>query len=118
VPVSPTQSEPSIIIEAGGAQLGDNAGTLPVGAVDVWVYDAQVGQTLTITTEADWDTVLFLDDMDGERLASNDDDGDLPNSLNSQIVYTFDAAGSYRILVGSFQNRSGGDYILLLEADD
>ena len=84
----------------------------------MWVYDAQGGETLTITTEADWDTVLFLGDADGERLARNDDDDDLPNSLNSRIVYTFDTAGSYRILVGSYQNRSGGDYILRLEAGD
>jgi hypothetical protein len=99
------------------AQLGDNAGTLPVGSFDLWGYDAQAGETLTITTEADWDTVLVLGDADNELLASNDDDNDLPN-YNSRIVYTFDTAGSYRILVRSFENRSGGDYILRLEAGD
>lgn len=65
---------------------------------------------------AEWDTWLLLFNGDGHiLLAENDDTDSLPNPLNSQITYTFEHAGACAIAVGSFQNLSGGDYVLRIE---
>jgi hypothetical protein len=49
-----------LVIIAGRLQLGWES----------WFYDGAIGETLIIETTAEWDTILFLYDSDGEMIIS------------------------------------------------
>lgn len=114
----PTATETSSVrlADAGLAVLGENSGEVLVGGTEVWLYRGQAGETLTITTEADWDTTLTLFDEDVNALAVNDDITTFVNR-QSQIEYMLRETGTYFITVGSFQDQYGGRYKLIIEAD-
>lgn len=96
------------------ARLGENQGSVPVGSYEVWVYDGRRGETMTVSTEAAWDTILTLFDEEANPLAVNDDIERIRNT-QSRIEYQFTQDGLYFILVGSYERRYGGDYKLLIE---
>ena len=81
------------------------------GSNEYWLFDGIAGQRLEITTEADWDTVLILYNPDGDQIALNDDDNELPN-LNSRINIDLPETGQYVIKVQGYDDSSGGYYRL------
>lgn len=115
---SPRATETSSVrfADAGLATLGENSGEVLIGGTEVWLYRGQAGETLTITTEADWDTTLMLFDEDINTLASNDDITTFVNR-QSQIEFMILETGTYFITVGSFQSQYGGPYKLIIEAE-
>lgn len=80
----------------------------------------RAGQTLyavTDVTDGNLDTVLRLNDPQGNPVALNDDRGD--GSLNSAFAYTATAAGAYTLEVYRFaQSGSSGRYHLRLMSVD
>jgi len=95
---------------------GENTGDLAVGSVDMWSYVGRAGETITVTTNAEWDTTLeaFLN---GDSLAFNDD-ADLPIPVNSQIVLTISGDGDViEFAVRGYADDVGGAYTLVLEID-
>lgn len=78
-------------------------------AEQAYPIDIEEGDVLAIiVTSEDFDTVVSLVGPDGEEVAFNDDFG---GTLNSRIVYTAPASGSYTIVTKSFDGQ-GGDYSL------
>ena len=71
------------------------------------------GKTYVIDmTSAQFDTFLRLEDEQGKVLAENDDISE--DNLNSRIVFTAPAAGSYRIVATAFEQRGTGAYTLTI----
>jgi WD40 repeat protein len=115
------------------AVLGENRGNLAAGGIDSWRFEAQAGDILTIRVLADnpvsdpemnrrnengLDTLLTLQSPEGKLIASNDDmlARENTNSELRQIEIT--RAGSYRILVQSFDGETNGAYTLSIERGD
>ncbi|MDJ0708069.1 MAG: PPC domain-containing protein [Leptolyngbyaceae cyanobacterium MO_188.B28] len=72
---------------------------------DEYLFEGESGQTVTITMASEeFDTLLILLDPEGEEIAVNDDYG---GTLNSTIVTTLPASGSYTILAGSYSGQGG-----------
>ena len=61
------------------------------------------------------DSYLKLHDPAGKLVAENDDIAP-PNNLDSRIIYTPKAAGVYRIIATSFEQRGRGVYTLTIRA--
>ena len=74
------------------------------GSYEPITFQGSAGDVVTIDMVSDDDTYLFLDDPDGNEVASNDDrviDGDY--SLDSRISeYTLEQSGEYTIIATSF----------------
>jgi tetratricopeptide (TPR) repeat protein len=111
-PVSPPR--PSRI-DQGEVLVSDNLAELTINTFHVWTYAGQRGETLTLTTFAEWNTVLVLADENGETLAQNNNMQGLTNN-NSQLSYTFPSSGTYLIAVFGFENATGGEYTLRVES--
>jgi hypothetical protein len=94
---------------------GDDPVDLPWdSATDLYLFEAQAGQTVTIEVEStsDVDPYVEVGSLDGDvftRLAA-DDDG-MGEGLNSRITFTFEHAGRYLIRVSAINEVPGG-YIL------
>jgi WD40 repeat protein len=115
------------------ANVGENRGEIALGDWDVWLYEGQAGELLTVRLAADkpfdtgipyeerfkpghMDAFLFVIAADGSLLASNDDDfsGEpTSNSLIEGLVLPQD--GTYRIHARSYHDQSGGPYTLIIE---
>jgi len=83
-------------------------------------FDAELaaGDILVASTFAlseDLDSTLALLDADGTILAQNDDRGD--GTLNSQIIYLIEQAGSYQLLVSTFGGNGEGEMAISLAID-
>lgn len=92
--------------QATAQTLFESTGTIEP-AVEEYPLEMEVGNAVTITmTSEEFDTVLTLIGPDGGEVAFNDDFGD---TLNSQIVYSADASGTYTIIAKSFDG-AGGDF--------
>lgn len=101
---------------AGGeAQIGVNNGAITSGGEQRWTYAGAEGETMTIRTEAEWDTVLALF-LNGEEIAFNDDI-EVFVQTNSEIVITLPATATYEIVVGGFDSNAFGPYQLVIESD-
>ena len=100
---------------ADAALIDDNPGNIDTGGGATWYYEGQANEILIITTNADWDTTLTVR-QNGEQIAFNDDADGLPNN-NSRIHLTLPEDGSYEIEVRSYNDRSGGEYTLIIESD-
>jgi len=99
---------------ASTARLGENSGQITSGETQFWAYSGQRGQMLTLTTVADWDTVLSLW-FNGNEITANDDVPNLPNN-NSQITIALPETGDYLIAVGGFSSSSGPYKLIVSDA--
>jgi hypothetical protein len=69
-------------------------------------FTMQAGKTYIIfLSSRDFDCYLRLEDSKGKQLAFNDDAG--PGTLNSQLVFTAPKDDNYRLIVTSFDGKSG-----------
>ncbi|MCG8366295.1 MAG: tetratricopeptide repeat protein [Pseudanabaenales cyanobacterium] len=94
------------VLEPGDATLEDSS------LVDTHTFEGQAGQTVTILLESqDFDTTLGLRDNQGNLIANNNDiSGD---NLNSAIIITLPADGTYRVLVANgYDAENQGRYAL------
>lgn len=67
-------------------------------------------------TSGDLDTVLTLQDANGEVVAENDDFN--PDTLDSALAYTITENGAYKVILEVFEGASYGDYTLTVEVGD
>ncbi|MBZ0278326.1 MAG: TIR domain-containing protein [Anaerolineae bacterium] len=106
------------------AEIGNNQGEIPIGGVQVWTYQGQAGETLTVWAQVNKDdllnTVLYLYAPDGTVLIP----GLVGNSgyfgVNLEEFKTPQELlvnGIYRIEVRGYANESGGPYTLVIESD-
>jgi WD40 repeat protein len=123
---------PSVTPSEFTAVLGDNLGSLEEGATDIWLFEAQAGDRLTIRlnaanpvsitgmnrrNEAGLDTVLILQDNQGKLIAENDDIVPRQHTNSELRSIELANAGIYRIIVQSFGGASSGDYTLTIERE-
>lgn len=106
-------------VEKGTIRSGETVeGTLLPGGMDVWSFDAQAGQYVTIRLDAvdidDMDTYLELYDADGTLLIEDDDGGDDRNSAIGE--FPIPDTGTFYIHATPYDGR--GDYTLSLEIAD
>ncbi|MBE9177406.1 pre-peptidase C-terminal domain-containing protein [Oculatella sp. LEGE 06141] len=87
-----------------GRQILQEEGRLEP-AQSEYTFEGREGQTVTITmTSEDFDTVLSLIGPNDEEIAYNDDYG---RTLNSTIVTTLPANGTYKVMARSFSGAGG-----------
>ncbi|MBI1723451.1 MAG: PPC domain-containing protein [Gemmatimonadetes bacterium] len=94
-------------LETGDQQMNDGTWA------DVWQFQGFAGQAVTLELRSEeFDTYLQLLDAAGNRLAEDDDSlGD----LDSRIVWTLPATGTYQLVVNNFgDTRRAGIYTLTL----
>ena len=116
---------------AGRAVRGSNPGSIPMGGGQIWEYLGETGERLSIRVAAEdpantsWsidrqvetgllDPTLAVYAPDGSLLAGIDD---LENGVSTDAYLAaieLPQAGTYRIEVRSYRDRTGGDYRLLL----
>jgi hypothetical protein len=108
---TPTPLPTPTIPPAGDAQIGDNESEIPVGGSEVWTFAGEAGQLLTFETLANWDTVMTIRRQNGELLAENDD-SPLGGRVSLIEGVLLPSTEPYQIEVRSYNNESGGDYIL------
>jgi hypothetical protein len=98
----------------GELDTGDPSGRR--GNYEPITFQGSEGDVVTIDMVSDDDTYLFLDDPDGNEVASNDDrniDGEY--SLDSRIgEYTLEQSGEYTIIATSFSYSDTFTYRLSL----
>ncbi len=94
--------------------FGDTvSGNLASETVDVWTFDANEGDVVTIQLSSDAiDSYLELVGADSTGLISDDDGGGYPNAQISQFEIT--AAGTYSIFACSYSSYETGAYTLSL----
>lgn len=96
------------IVDNGPLTFGEQvSGDVAEGLAQSWSFDIAEGATGTVNFETSHpdgtDTVLYLQDAEGNELAFNDDGGEGYFSLLNTPL----AAGSYRIVVGGYFNTEG-----------
>jgi len=106
-------------VEKGPIYPGETVqGTLPLGSRDVWHFDAQEGEYVTIRLDAvdsdALDTYLELYDEDEVLLAEDDDSGGNMNALIADFRVA--TSGTYYIHVLPYEGQ--GDYHLGLEISE
>lgn len=94
--------------------VGVNTGEIPPDSVEVWTYDGQAGEILTLTADAAWDTTLSLR-LNGEEITFNNDDDDDSGS-NSRIQHILPSDGTYEIVVDGYWSYDKGSYTLIVES--
>jgi hypothetical protein len=113
------------------AEVGEQRGELEDGGGQVWEYEGEEGEVLTIQVIADQpyadgsgevnsnglDTYLLVRAPDGTILAEADDVelGVITNTLVEDLELPED--GVYELEVRSWENTSGGEYTLIIESD-
>jgi hypothetical protein len=78
--------------------------------------DLSAGDTVTISTEVttgDLDTTITLFAPDGDEVAYNDDRGD--GTYNSLLTYTAESSGTYRIVIGRYDDSTRGEFTVLVQ---
>jgi len=106
-------------VERGPIQPGEMVeGTLPLGGVDIWYFEAEEGRYVNIRMDAvdpgTLDAYLELYDEDGAIVAENDDGGDDTNALIADFPVT--TSGTYYIHALTYSGE--GDYTLSLEISE
>jgi hypothetical protein len=106
-------------VERGAIQPGETVqGVATFSATDVWTFDAQEGEYVTIWLDAvrpeELDTFLEIYDGDGFIVAEDDDGGEGTNSMIPDL--RVDLSGTYHIHVSSYEGE--GDYQLGLAVAD
>ena len=110
-PIDPGNSTAMMLGEAvsGALEDGDDRGQR--GIEDSFVFEGAAQQDIDFgLTSADFDTFLILEGPDGFR-SENDDDPRI-RTLNSRIRATLPEAGTYRLVVTSYDGEGRGDYQL------
>jgi hypothetical protein len=76
---------------------------------DLWQFQGMAGQTVQIDVRSDeFDTYMQLLDANGNKLGEDDDSG---GNLDSRLVFTLPASGTYQIVVNNAGNsRRAGIY--------
>ncbi|GAB4151417.1 MAG: hypothetical protein Fur0046_30750 [Cyanobacteria bacterium J069] len=99
-------------LPAAAQSLFEERGTLAPMQAE-YSFAGKAGDTVTVSmTSTEFDTFLVLNSPSGEELASNDD---YARSLNSTIVITLPASGTYKVLARSFSGQ-GGNYLVTVRA--
>lgn len=103
-------------IPMGSLEIGETVeGELPRGGVQIYTFEGEAGEEVTIRMEADdatLDPYLELRDADGDLLAEDDDSG---GDLDAEIDdFELPEDGVYTIVVRTFAGEGGGDYTLSL----
>jgi hypothetical protein len=93
------------LTQTGSCPLSDGS------YVDFYGFNGTVGQQVTVTLTAAFDTYLFLLDPTATVVASDDDSG---GGTNSRIVFTLTSTGSWFIATNSFNANTFGAYTLSL----
>ncbi len=116
------------------AQVGENQGEVLLGDFDVWLYEGQAGEILTIRLVADnpatgipgservelgaLDTFLFVIASDGSLLASNDDANVEEYTTDSSLEgLVLPVDGVYRIEARGWGEQTAGTYTLIIETE-
>ncbi|MBZ0314934.1 MAG: PPC domain-containing protein [Anaerolineae bacterium] len=113
---APTRIPPGVSRTGRPIELNTTVeGYLAVGRWDVWQFDAEAGQVVTIElTSTDFDPYLELYEPSDTPVPfiADDDGGRGTNSLiyNTQLL----VSGTYQIYVHSFEDSSSGAYALSL----
>ncbi|NWF70253.1 MAG: PPC domain-containing protein [Chloroflexi bacterium] len=107
-----------IVFRVGGDELLDNPygeeTELYEGEIDrrtdeaAFEFELDAGQTIfleTATIDGELDTILTLYDENGDPVAENDDRSRV--TLNSALVYTAEAAGTYLAVVTAYGDSEG-----------
>lgn len=105
--------EPTV---AQQAEIGTMMGSIEAGGLQQWRYEGDTNEVLTVTTEANWDTVLLAYDEAGEEVAYNDDHANLQDH-NSQVTLTLPVSGSYWFVVMGYSRVDYGQYTLSIDSD-
>ncbi len=106
-------------VERGAIQPGETVqGVVIFSATEVWTFDAQEGEYVTIWLDAarpeELDTFLEIYDGDGIIVAEDDDGGEGTNSMIPDL--RVDRSGTYHIHISSYEGE--GDYQLGLTVAD
>jgi WD40 repeat protein len=108
------------------ADVGDQRGEVPVGDNQIWQYEGQAEEILTIHVLADnpdaLDTTIVVASADGIIVEGNASElqnfdtkpGIDTNSLIEGLVLPSD--GLYYLLISAFEYRGGGAYTLIIES--
>ncbi|MBN2304792.1 MAG: hypothetical protein JXQ72_09965, partial [Anaerolineae bacterium] len=128
-PVTLTPLAPAVW---AAAQVGPNAGAIPVGDRAVWTYTGCAGERLALSVMAAYpinstaladiqpgmlDPAVVLYGPDGAVLAQADDIDFLVNTDARIEFVTLPAAGVYEIEVSGSSLQTGGAYTLTIESD-
>lgn len=110
---SPAEAEPDMAEITYGQTVTDN---LPPREADVWVFEGQAGETVTITMQGnEVDAYLYLYDEADEWLAEDDDSA---GGHNARIdKYSLPTSGTYFIYAVNIENQPGA-YNLALTLED
>ncbi|HUN07128.1 MAG TPA: DUF6055 domain-containing protein [Aggregatilineales bacterium] len=75
-------------------------------------FTLEAGQIVTVSTEAaeDMDTILTLNDPDGEEVARNDDEAD--GITTSRLIYVAEDSGIFTAVVTGYDEDDLGDFTL------
>jgi hypothetical protein len=127
----PAPKEAGYVQPVHTAQVGENRGEIALGEWDIWLYEGQAGEVLTVTLEADnpyspasspeerielgqLDTFLFVISPDGTLMVMNDDgSSENSNSMAEGLVLPTD--GIYQIQARSWEDSTAGAYTLIIE---
>ncbi len=118
-PTEPSEVSPSepqgtselILNEQGELGEGDSVLASDNSLYDEFTFDGTEGQEITITLESsEFDTYLAIFTPDNKLLEEHDDISQ--NDSNSQITVTLPAAGTYRVIVNSYDDKGKGKYLL------
>ena len=118
--------------QARPAQLGENRGEIPEGGSEIWTYEGQAGDILTIKAEADkpaneanteerlqaglLDMMLIIYAPDGTIIAKADDIQ--PGTVTDSVIegLQLPADGTYQIEALGLEKELSGAYTLTLQA--
>lgn len=106
----PAQTQPAQTPPAAQILMQQQGTLLPMQQEHT--FAGKKGQAVTISmSSAEFDTFLSLLDPSGQEIANNDD---YARTLNSAIVATLPADGTYKILARSFAGQ-GGNYTVTVK---
>lgn len=96
--------------QGGTIAVGDTLEGMLNNSTAEYTFTARGGESVTFTLRSDdFDPFLELRDGDGVTLLTDDDSG---GDLNAALMYTFSAAGTYRVVVTSYSGPATGAYTL------
>ncbi|HEY9647496.1 MAG TPA: trypsin-like peptidase domain-containing protein [Chroococcidiopsis sp.] len=115
-PVSRPQTPSGFLLREEGA-LGANSQVLPDdnSRYEEYSFQGRQGQQVTIRLESnEFDPYLIVFGPDGQVLDQNDDSctSATPGCLNSELVITLPANGTYRVFANAYDSSGRGRFLL------
>ncbi len=96
------------IVPDGSAETTETLILTP-GQPSEWGLEIEEGETVFVTvTTVNFDPEAWIVDSEENELIRNDDI--VKGDQRSRLVHTFDKEGDYKIMVGSFESKLGGQY--------